>query len=178
MSCSWYGHLVNSLVGKVESPPHCLSSSWEETLLLALSHLDMSPCCNPHNRSQTYARANRELNTHPDMLLYTPITREQWAFLTSRPPLTVWPCLKFGLGNLPQDKTQKRSIPKRRVQLGRVKTTFSKAIQVWWRATISILCYTTLCIHNNSYLGGTKEINTHNWALFYKSTLFSCSILI
>lgn len=82
----WYGRLVNSLGGKFESSLERLSFSWEENLLLALSHPDISLCSNPHYRSQANAQASREPNTHPDVLLYTPITREQWEFLTSRTP--------------------------------------------------------------------------------------------
>lgn len=89
------GCLVNSLGGKVEASPHCLSSSWEETLLLALSHPDISLCSNPHNRSQ---------HSGQDSLIHTlmcPCTHQllesngnpnrQWHHVTMRFVLVIQP---------------------------------------------------------------------------------------
>ena len=89
------GCLVNSPGGKVESSPHCLSSSWEETLLLALSHPDISLRSNPHNRSQ---------HSGQDSLIHTlmcPCTHQllesngnpnrQWHHVTMRSVLEIQP---------------------------------------------------------------------------------------
>lgn len=139
--------------GKVESSPHRLSSSWEETLLLALSHPDISLCSNPHNRSQANAQASREPNTHPGVLLYTPITGEQCAFLASRPLTDCVSLSEFCVGKSVTWQNSKRS---KRSHIGRDESTTEKD-----SGNTGNIRYTGLILYRTSDIQMAQSSTTH-----------------